>query len=86
MNSTWVGAEIRRARKRELKEGCRVLFPLSLVPLEDIQEWTLFDSDHGQDLAAEIREYLIPDFTGWRKPQVFDSRVEQLLKGLQAAA
>lgn len=86
MSSTWVASEIRRARKREVKESCRVLFPISLVPIDEIEEWTLFDADNGQDLAAEIREYLIPNFSDWRKPHVFEKQFNNLLSGLQAAA
>src|SRR5438105_2046604 len=47
MNSRWVATEIRRARRKELRDNRRVLFPLRLCSFEAIQEWTLFDSDTG---------------------------------------
>jgi hypothetical protein len=82
MSSRWVHTEIRRARGRELRDGTRMLFPVSLVPFDVLRSWQLFDSDAGQDLAVEIREYLIPDFSGWEDPAVFDRELEALLAGL----
>src|SRR5208282_3988984 len=66
MNSEWVKTEIRKARKRERTEKKRVLFPVRLVSFEAIRDWELFDADEGKDLAVEIREYFIPDFSDWK--------------------
>lgn len=66
MESDWVEHEIRQARKRERRERPRVLFPIRLVSYEALQDWTLFDADSGRDLAQEIREYYIPDFSQWK--------------------
>jgi hypothetical protein len=83
MRSSWVHSEIRKARHRELRDGCRVLFPISLVPFEMLRRWELFDADAGQDLAAEIREYLVPDFSTWHDSASFQKQVSALLVGLR---
>jgi hypothetical protein len=85
MNSKWVETEIRRARKRERDEQRRVLFPIRLVPYETIQKWELFDADEGRDLAQEIREYYIPDFSNWKDYDVFKSALEHLIDDLRKA-
>jgi len=85
MHSPWVQAEVRKARQRELHDKCRVLFPISLVPFERLRAWELFDADSGQDLAVEIREYLIPDFSRWQDRKTFDTQVRALLAGLKAS-
>ena len=66
MNSEWVKTEIRRARREEVKAGRRKLFPISLVPFEAIRDWEAFDADIGKDMAVEVREYFVPDFTCWK--------------------
>jgi hypothetical protein len=83
MQSPWVQSEVRKARRREVRDGCRVLFPISLIPFKAIKQWELFDSDSGQDLAVEIREYLIPDFSGWRDARIFEKQTGALLLGLK---
>ena len=55
MSSEWVKTEIRKARKAELREKRRKLFPIRLVDFEAIREWKCFDADSGKDLAVEIR-------------------------------
>jgi TIR domain len=62
MKSEWVNTEIAQARKREVKDGKRVLFPVRLVGFEALCDWECFDGDTGKDSAHEIREYFIPDF------------------------
>jgi len=63
MNSEWVKTEIAKARKREIRENRRMLFPVRLVDFRPLRDWECFDADHGKDLAVEVREYFIPDFT-----------------------
>ena len=63
LNSDWVETEIRKAKQIEVKENRRKLFPIRLVDYETIKSWECFDTDTGKDLAVEIREYFIPDFT-----------------------
>jgi hypothetical protein len=83
--SLWVQSEVRKARQRELRDRCRVLFPISLVPFDRLRQWELFDADSGHDLAVEIREYLIPDFSGWQDAMTFERQFQGLLLGLNAS-
>lgn len=85
MKSKWVATEIRKARKREIAEQKRVLFPISLVPFNVLRNWELFNADEGLDLATEIREYLIPDFSHWKDHDSFESGLKKLLESLKAA-
>ncbi len=66
VNSEWVKTEIAKARKREVKEGKRVLFPIRVnISYDQLRDWECFDADTGKDSAREIREFFIPDFTNW---------------------
>jgi hypothetical protein len=85
MNSKWVKTEIRKAYRREAEEKHRMLFPISLVPFDRIQEWEMFDADSGEDLAVNIREYFIPDFSNWRKDHDSHAKAfDRLLQDLKA--
>jgi uncharacterized protein YjbI with pentapeptide repeats len=84
MNSEWVKTEIRKARKRERTEKKRVLFPVRMVSFEAIRDWELFDTDEGKDLAAEIREYYIPDFSDWKNHDSYAEGLKNLLRDLKA--
>lgn len=82
MGSEWVTTEIRKARKREIIEGTQVLFPIGLASIKDIQAWECFDADSGKDLAVELREYLIPDFSNWQDDAEFDRLISKVVKSL----
>jgi hypothetical protein len=84
MNSEWVKTEIAGARQKELRESRRVLFPISLVPYETIKLWKNFDADTGKDSGREIREYFIPDFSGWKDHDSYSHAFERLLQDLKA--
>ena len=49
MASEWVKTEIRKARKAEIRENRRKLFPISLVNFADAKTWECFDADSGKD-------------------------------------
>lgn len=67
LRSEWVKTEIAKARKRELNEERRILFPIRLgLSFKELREWECFDVDTGKDSAREIREYFIPDFSHWK--------------------
>ncbi|KKL44436.1 hypothetical protein LCGC14_2365710 [marine sediment metagenome] len=83
MNSEWVKTETAKARKREVTEGKRVLFPVRLVDFDTIRDWECFDSDTGEDLAKEIRKYFIPDFSEWKDPHVYQKAFRRLLRDLR---
>lgn len=85
MKSEWVMTEIRRARKIEEQEHRRKLFPIRLTSYEVLKKWECFDSDSGRDLAREVREYYIPDFSNWEMQSSFKAAFEKLLRDLKAA-
>lgn len=82
--SEWVATEIRRARRVEREQHRRKLFPIRLVDFNRIQQWECFDADNGKDLAIELREYFIPDFSNWKDPDAFEAAFARLLKDLRA--
>jgi hypothetical protein len=83
MASNWVKTEIRKARKREIAEKRRVLYPICLRPFETVRRWECFFADEGIDLAEEIREYYIPDFSNWRDRDAYKAAFDRLLRDLQ---
>ncbi|MGA2240960.1 MAG: toll/interleukin-1 receptor domain-containing protein [Verrucomicrobiota bacterium] len=84
IQSEWVMTEIREAREAEKKEKRRKLFPIRLTDFETLRDWTCFDSDTGKDLAVEVREYFIPDFSNWKDHDAFESAFARLKKDLEA--
>lgn len=82
IESEWVKTEITKARRREVQENKRVLFPISLVSMDKLREWECFDSDTGKDLGVEIREYFIPNFSNWRDKNIFVNQIDKLVSGL----
>ncbi|MDB6005188.1 MAG: toll/interleukin receptor protein [Prosthecobacter sp.] len=83
IRSDWVMTELRKARKDERKTGKRKLFPIGLTDHTTLKEWECFDSDTGSDLAVEVREYFIPDFTNWKDHDAFEAAFARLLKDLK---
>ena len=83
MKSVWVRTEIANARRREVKQRRKVLFPISLVAFSKIRRWKLPDADTGTDSAREIREYFIPDFSNWKDHDAYKLAFDRLLKDLQ---
>ena len=86
MQSEWVQAEIAVARERERSERRHLLFPISLVPYDAIRQWQLFDPESGKDVAREVREYLIPDFSKWKDQDAYRRSFLILLRDLTAGA
>jgi TIR domain-containing protein len=62
------------------------LFPIRLVSFDCIRDWNCFDADTGKDLAIELREYHIPDFSNWKNHDAFEAAFADLLRDLQAQA
>lgn len=84
LQSEWVMTELRKARKAERQSGQRKLFPVRLVDMETLRDWECFDADSGKDLAVELREYFIPDFSHWKEHEQFEAAFAHLLKDLKA--
>lgn len=86
INSEWVRTEISKARKREINEKRRMLFPVLLkISYKELREWECFDPDTGKDSAREIREYYIPDFSEWESAKRFKEEFEKLIRDLKKA-
>jgi TIR domain len=85
INSEWVKTEIRNARKSEVRDGKQKLFPIRLIDMPTLRDWECFDADIGKDSAVEIREYFIPDFSGWENAEAFDRETMRLLKDFKIA-
>jgi len=86
MSSAWVKTEIAKARKRETKEGKRVLFAVRLAEFERLRDWECFDGDTGKDSAREICEYFIPDFSRWKEHDSYQAAFGRLVSDLKAEA
>jgi TIR domain/Pentapeptide repeats (8 copies) len=85
MESEWVKTEIAKARKREVRDKRRVLFPIRLAPFETLRDWECFDADTGKDSAREIREYFIPDFSNWKNHDSYQEAFQRLVSDLKAS-
>ncbi len=83
MSSEWVSTEIRRTRKAERDQGCQKLFPIRLCNMDTLRRWERFDADSGKDLAVELREYYIPDFSHWKDHESFEAAFKRLLHDLR---
>lgn len=83
LKSDWVTTELRRAVKAARESGKRKLFPVRLVDNDTLRNWRCDDSS-GIDLAEEIRQYFIPDFSHWKDHDSFESSFARLLKDLKA--
>ena len=84
MQSQWVISEIQRARETEIRENRRKLFPITIVDFEKVKAWERFDPDSGRDLAKDVREYFIPDFSNWKDHDAFEKAFDRLLRDLKA--
>lgn len=82
LQSTWVRTELLEAFRREHTEERPVLFPISLLPFDQLRAWSLSDPDTGLDIAREIRGYFVLDFSQWRDPSAFTASVGRLIKAL----
>jgi hypothetical protein len=85
IRSSWVQTELREAVSRERQERRRILFPISLIPFEQLRHWQLFDADSGTDIARDVREYFVLDFSQWRDPAMFQAQLARLIDALHVA-
>ena len=76
--------ELHNAREAERKSGKRKLFPVRLTDFATLRGWECFDADSGKDLAVELRQYFIPDFSHWKEHDQFEAAFARLLKDLRA--
>ena len=85
IESEWVKTEIAKARKREVRDQRRVLFPIRLAPFDALRDWECFDADTGKDSAREIREYFVPDFSNWKNHDSYQEAFQRLISDLKAS-
>jgi hypothetical protein len=85
MASDWVRYEITRAVTREKQDKRQVLFPIGLAEKNAIMTWSAFEPEMGEDLAKVVREYHIPDFSGWKDHDSFEAAFARLLRDLRAS-
>ena len=57
---------------------------MRLTDYATLQGWECRDSATGKDLAEELRQYFIPDFSHWKEHDQFEAAFARLLKDLQA--
>lgn len=84
LQSAWVMDELRKGFKAERDTGERKLFPVRLTDYETLKRWDCRDSVSGKDLAEEVRQYHIPDFSHWKDHDEFEAAFSRLLKDLRA--
>lgn len=83
MSSSWVKTEIANARAQEKRKRKQMLFPITLVPYQEVKRWKQFDADRGIDSAREVREYQIPDFSNWKDHDEYRKELEKLVRDLK---
>ncbi len=83
LQSEWVMDELRNGFKAERQSGKRKLFPVRLTDYETLLGWECRDSASGKDLAEEVRQYFIPDFSHWKDHDSFEDAFARLLKDLR---
>jgi TIR domain/Pentapeptide repeats (8 copies) len=86
MRSSWVETELHRALSAEITEKRRKVFPIRLCEMDALSQWVCPDSDSGRDMAREVREYFVPDFSHWEEHDAFEAAFSRLLRDLRATA
>jgi len=69
MNSEWVKTEIANARKRELREHRRMLFPVRLADFATLRDWQCFDADSGKGFRPRDSRIFYPGFQRLEEPR-----------------
>ncbi|HKV10392.1 MAG TPA: pentapeptide repeat-containing protein [Thermoanaerobaculia bacterium] len=80
MQSPWVRTELQEGLKRHTREN-PVIIPVRLTDYRTLESWQA-QGDDGTDLAAAIRELVIPDFTRWRDAEAYDKSFNLVLQAL----
>jgi hypothetical protein len=58
--------------------------PISQADFSTIRNWAAFDADEGKDMAVEVREYFVPDFSNWKDHDSYQKAFDRLLRDLKA--
>jgi uncharacterized protein YjbI with pentapeptide repeats len=86
LKSAWVRAELLKARKAERLEHRQKLFPIRLVDLKKLEKWQCVDFETGENVAAEVLSYHIPDFSNWKDHDAFEAAFKRLMDDLKKAS
>lgn len=81
LQSRWVRTEFEEAVKRHTKAD-PVILPIRLLGYDMLDKWNCIGSD-GTDLAAIVRDNVIPDFSNWRDPELYEKSLKIVLRGLE---
>ena len=84
MASEWVKTEIRKARKAEIEEKRRKLFPIRLVDHRAHRGLEPHPRARARTWPKRSVEYFIPDFSNWKDHDAFEKAFARLLRDLKA--
>ena len=85
MKGEWMKNTVIKGVQRELREGQRLLFPVSLVRESKLDEWDLTDQESGRNLGRELRKNFIPSFYGWEHDNdLYNRELNQLVVALKS--
>jgi hypothetical protein len=85
MASEWIAEELKATRDLEKQERRRLLFPVGLVHPGLIQSWTLMEPGTFVNLAKEIRQHPIPNFSDRHHEPAYQAALNQLLRDLKGS-
>ena len=83
MASDWIAGELKAMRELEKQERRRLLFPVSLASPPMVQSWTLMEPGSFINLAKELRQYPIPNFSDMHHESSYEAALVQLLRDLK---
>ncbi|MGB6990649.1 MAG: toll/interleukin-1 receptor domain-containing protein [Candidatus Sulfotelmatobacter sp.] len=86
MNSRWAKEEVQKAYNRGVKENRRVLYPVSIRPIEELAKWEEIQPDAGKESAHELRQYFIPNFSNWPDHYSYRQVFNEFLRDLRRNA
>jgi hypothetical protein len=78
MANGWIEAKLERARQFELQQNQRCVFPVGLVRPDGIDQ--LESLNGNSEIAAELKEYRIQDFSDWENDASYRKAFEGLLE------
>ena len=84
MESAWVETEISKARKREINEGKRVLFPVRLVEFQTLKNWERLDADTGKTLPGKSANISYRISVPGKDNDSYQKAFQRLLRDLKA--
>jgi|SRR5580658_2493199 hypothetical protein len=84
IHSPWIRSEAEKALLRGFNENRRVIYPVSICSLEELEKWHGIDPHTGRDYAREIRDCFIPNFSNWQDPYSYRQVFSALLRDLQS--